>query len=73
MHDVYYQYFADGRADAIAEQVYHPNRMQFGADGVTIATGRADVAAGMRRSIDRLVAQGYDHSEMMTPSRGTHR
>ena len=68
MHDVYYQYFADGRADAIAEEIYHPNHMRFGADGATIATGRDNVEAGMRRSIDGLVAQGYDRSEMMAPS-----
>ena len=68
MHDVYYEYFADGRADAIADEIYHPNRMQFGADGVTMATGRDDVEAGMRQAIDGLVAQGYDRSEMLAPS-----
>ena len=68
MHDVYYEHFAAGRAEVIAEQVYHPNRMRFGANGVTIATGRDDVEAGMRSAIDGLVAQGYDHSEMVTPS-----
>ena len=38
MHGVYYQYFADGRADVIADEIYHPNRMRFGPDGVTIST-----------------------------------
>lgn len=68
MHDVYYEYFADGRANTIAAEIYHPNRMRFGADGVTIATGREDVEAGMRQAIDGLVARGYDRSEMMAPS-----
>ncbi len=68
MHDIYYQYFADGQAGAIADEIYHPNRIRFGADGATLATGRDDIEAGMRQAIDGLVAQGYDHSEMMTPS-----
>ena len=68
MHDVYYQYFADGRADVIAERIYHPNRMRFGAAGVTISTGRDDVEAGFRSAIEGLVAQGYDHSEIPNAS-----
>lgn len=64
LHDVYYGYFAGGRADLIAAEIYHPNRMRFGADGVTISTGRDDVEAGMRSSIDGLVAQGYGRSEI---------
>ena len=67
MHDVYYQYFADGRSDAIADEIYHPNRIRFAAAGATFATGRDDVEAGMRQVIDGLVAQGYDHSEMVAP------
>ena len=68
VHDVYYQYFADGQAVAIADEIYHPNRIRFGADGATLATGRDDVEAGMRQLIDGLVAQGYDRSEMVAPS-----
>ncbi len=68
MHDVYYQYFADGRADAIAEQIYHPNRMAFGATGVTISTGQSDVEGRFRRLLEELAAQQYDHSEMPNPS-----
>ena len=68
MHDVYYQFFADGRADAIADQIYHPNRMGFGAAGVTISTGRDDVEGRFRRMLEDLAAQRYDHSEMPDPS-----
>ena len=68
MHEVYYQYFADGRADAIADQIYHPNRMTFGATGVTISTGRDDVEAGFRSALESLATQRYDHSEMPNPS-----
>ncbi len=68
LHEVYYQYFADGRADLIAERIYHPNRMTFGAEGVTISAGRDQVEAGFRRATEALVAQGYDHSELPNPS-----
>ena len=68
LHDTYYQYFADGRADAIADRIYHPNRMTFAADGVTIARGRDDVEDGFRRALESLATQGYDHSELPNPS-----
>ena len=68
MHDVYYQYFADGRADAIAEQIYHPNRMTFGPTGVTISSDRGDVEGRFQRALADLAAQHYDHSEMPDPS-----
>jgi hypothetical protein len=68
LHEVYYQYFADGRADLISERIYHPNRMAFGADGVTISAGQDDVEAGFQRATDALSAQGYDHSELPNPT-----
>ena len=68
LHEVYYQYFADGRADLIAERIYHPNRMTFGADGVTISEGQDAVQAGFTRATEALAAQGYDHSELPNPS-----
>ena len=68
LHRVYYQYFADGRADAIADRVYFPNRMTFGAGGVTVSGGRDEVENGFRRALDGLAAQGYDHSELPNPS-----
>ena len=68
MHDVYYQYFADGRADAIADRIYHPNRMTFGAGGVTISGGRDEVENGFRRALEGLASQQYDHSEIPNPS-----
>lgn len=68
LHEVYYEYFADGRADLIAERIYHPNRMSFGADGVTISAGREDVEAGFRRATESLSAQGYHHSELPNPT-----
>ena len=68
MHDVYYQYFADGRADAIAERIYYGNRMAFGAGGVTISSGRDEVEDGFRRALEGLAAERYDHSEMPNPS-----
>lgn len=68
LHEVYYQYFADGRADLIAERIYHPNRMAFGADGVTISAGQDDVEAGFQRATEALSAQGYDHSELPNPT-----
>ncbi len=64
LHDVYYGYFATGQADAIADEIYHPNRIRFWAGGVTRATGRDDVAAGFRSSIGGLKAQGYGRSEI---------
>ena len=67
LHQVYYDYFADGRADLIAERIYHPNRMSFGAGGVTIAAGRDEVEAGFRSTTDRLRTEGYDHSELVDP------
>ena len=68
IHEVYYQYFADGQADLIADRIYHANRMSFGADGVTISAGRDDVEAGFRRATETLAAQGYDHSELPNPT-----
>ena len=68
MHAVYYQYFAAGRADAIADRIYHPNRMTFGASGVTISSGRDEVEDGFRRALEGLAAQRYDHSEILNPS-----
>lgn len=67
LHEVYYEYFADGRADLIAERIYHPNRMTFGADGVTISDGQEAVQAGFARATEALAAQGYDHSELPNP------
>ena len=64
MHDVYYGYFASGQAEAIADEIYHPNRIRFGPNGVTRSSGRDDVAAGFRSSIDGLKAQGYGRSEI---------
>lgn len=64
LHDLYYGYFADGHADLIAAEIYHPNRMEFGGGGVAIATGRDDVEAGMRRTMEGLAGRGYDHSEI---------
>ena len=68
LHEVYYQYFSDGRADLIAEQIYHPNRMTFGADGVTMSSGQDEVENGFRRTAEALAAQGYDHSELPNPT-----
>ena len=68
LHDVYYQYFADGRADAIADRIYHPNLMRFGAGGVTISRGRDEVENRFRRLLEELAAQQYDHSEIPNPS-----
>jgi len=68
LHEVYYQYFADGRADLIAERIYHPNRMAFGADGATISAGQDDIEAGFQRATEALSAQGYDHSELPNPT-----
>jgi hypothetical protein len=68
LHEVYYQYFADGRADLIADRIYHPSRMSFGAGGVTISSGRDEVEGGFRRATEDLAAQGYDHSELPNPS-----
>ena len=68
LHEVYYQYFAQGRADAIAERIYHPNRMTFGDDGVTISSGLDEVQDAFQRTLDNLAAQFYDHSELPNPS-----
>jgi len=68
LHEIYYQYFADGRADLIAERIYHPNRMTFGTDGVTISEGQDAVQAGFTRATEALSAQGYDHSELRNPA-----
>jgi hypothetical protein len=68
LHEVYYQYFAEGRADLIAERIYHPNRMTFADNGVTISGGKDEVEAGFRRATESLDAQGYDHSELPNPS-----
>ena len=68
LHEVYFQYFADGRADLIAERIYHPNRMTFGADGVAVSSGRDEVETGFRRAVEALAAQGYDHSELPNPT-----
>lgn len=68
LHEVYYEYFAEGQADLIAERIYHPNRMAFAANGVTIAGGQDEVEAGFRRAAESLAAQGYDHSELPNPS-----
>ena len=68
LHAVYYQYFAEGRADLIAERIYHPNRMSFTANGVTIASGREEVEAGFKRATESLAAQGYARSELPNPS-----
>ena len=68
IHEVYYQYFADGQADLIAKRIYHPNRMTFGDDGVTISSGLDEVQDAFQRTLDNLAAQRYDHSELPNPS-----
>ncbi len=68
LHEVYYEYFANGQADLIAERIYHPNRMSFRADGVQISSSADEVEAGFRQAVDGLATQGYDHSELPNPT-----
>jgi hypothetical protein len=68
LHEVYYEYFANGQADLIAAEIYYPNRMSFGANGVTISGGADEVEAGFRQATESLKAQDYDHSELPNPS-----
>lgn len=58
-----------GRTADIVQVIYHPNRMRFGANGVTISTGCDDVEQGFRRAIDRLKATAAPTFLMLTSAR----
>ena len=38
LHEIYYGYFAEGNSKRIAEEIYHPNRLQFGSSGVAVSS-----------------------------------
>ncbi len=67
LHEVYYDYFADGDAKRIAEEIYAPNRMSFRESGVFVSSSAAEVEAGFAQAAESLSAQGYARSELPNP------
>ena len=67
LHEIYYGYFAEGNAKRIAEEIYHPNRLQFGSSGVAVSSSAEEVETSFAQATESRSPQGYDRSELPEP------